>query len=103
MRYSELTEITRENVGELEVAWVYHTGELNRVQQKTIECTPVVVDGVMYITTGHLRVVALNAATGEELWQFDPFADSGPTPPLASGGVNRGVAYWSDGEPNGPF
>ncbi len=101
MRYSALSQITRENVNQLRVAWVYHTGELDRPQQKIIECTPVVVDGVMYITTGHLRVVALNAATGQEIWQFDPFADGGPSTPLASGGVNRGVAYWSDGQPNG--
>ena len=39
---------------------------------KTIECTPSVFDGVMYVTTGEMRLVALNAATGEELWQFDP-------------------------------
>ena len=101
MRYSKLAKITRENVNALEVAWVYHTGELNRVPQKIIECTPIIADGVMYITTGHLRVVALNAATGDEVWQFDPFLNGGLAFPLASGGVNRGVAYWSDGEPNG--
>ena len=44
---------------------------------------------------------ALDATTGDELWQFDPFANGGPATPLASGGVNRGVAYWSDGQPNG--
>ena len=101
MRYSPLTQIHRENVARLQVAWVYHTGELDRQQKKTIECTPIVVDGIMYITTGHLRLVALEAATGRELWQFDPFADGPPRTPLASGGVNRGVAYWSDGAPHG--
>ena len=101
MRYSTLVQINRQTVKQLQVAWVYHTGELDREQQKIIECTPVVVDGVMYVTTGHLRVVALDAATGEPLWQFDPFADRPPQAPLASGGVNRGVAYWSDGQPGG--
>lgn len=96
MRYSKLDQITKQNVALLGEAWTYHTGELNRARKKIIECTPVVVDGVMYITTGHLRVVALDATTGTELWQFDPFADGGPSTPLASGGVNRGVAYWSD-------
>jgi quinoprotein glucose dehydrogenase len=100
-RYSPLTQIDRENVGRLRVAWIYHTGELDRTPQKIIECTPIVVDGVMYITTGHLRVVALDAATGEEIWQFDPFAAGGPKYPLASGGVNRGVAFWSDQQPGG--
>jgi quinoprotein glucose dehydrogenase len=55
----------------------------------------------MYISTGYLKVVALDAATGREIWKFDPFAQSRPTSPLASGGVNRGVAYWSDGQPDG--
>jgi quinoprotein glucose dehydrogenase len=101
MRYSPLDQINRENVGGLEVAWTYHTGELDRPRQKTIECTPLVIDGVMYVTTGHLRVIALEAATGRELWTFDPFATRKPDAPLASGGVNRGVAWWSDGKPYG--
>ena len=101
MRYSPLKQINQDNVKALEIAWIYHTGELNRTRKKIIECTPVIVDGVMYITTGHLRVVALKADTGEELWEFDPFENGPPDTPLASGGVNRGVAYWSDGLPNG--
>ncbi len=101
MRYSSLSQINRDNIGNLQVAWVYHTGELDRRQKKTIECTPLVIDGVMYVSTGHLRVVALNAATGRELWQFDPLEGNGEKRPLASGGVNRGVAYWSDGQPGG--
>jgi quinoprotein glucose dehydrogenase len=55
----------------------------------------------MYITTGYLRVVALDAATGAELWQFDPLRDHPYPHHPASGGVNRGCAYWSDGQPNG--
>ena len=68
---------------------------------KTIECTPIVIDGVMYVTTGYLRVVALDAATGKELWQFDPLKDHPFPHRPASGGVNRGCAYWSDGKPDG--
>src|SRR4051812_43708723 len=64
MRYSSLDQITCENVARLKPAWTYHTGELDRRTGKTIECTPIVVDGVMYVTTGYLRVVALDAATG---------------------------------------
>lgn len=100
-RYSRLDQINTSNVEQLQVAWTYHTGELDRKQKKTIECTPLIIDGTMYITTGHLRVVALNAATGEELWSFDPFENHQAAGPLASGGVNRGLAYWSDGQPNG--
>ena len=76
-------------------------GELKAGAGKTIECTPIVVDGVMYLTTGGLRVVALDAETGKELWQFDPLKDHPFPHPPASGGVNRGCAYWSDGKPGG--
>ncbi len=100
-RHSKLRQINRENVANLEIAWVFHTNELDRPRQKIIECTPLVVDGTMYITTGHLRVFALDAATGREIWQFDPLANLEKKPLLASGGVNRGVAYWSDGKADG--
>ena len=90
MRYSPLKAINRSNVARLKVAWTYRSGD-EIVPGSTIECTPIVVEGVMYLTTARLKVVALDAATGEELWRFDSKA----------GGVNRGVAYWSDGKPGG--
>jgi quinoprotein glucose dehydrogenase len=89
-RYSRLTQINRDNVRDLQVAWVYHTGDA-AASRSTIECTPVVVEGVMYLTTVQVKVVALDAATGKALWSFDPHTD----------GVNRGIACWSDGKPNG--
>lgn len=101
MRYSELTQINRENVARLKPAWTYRTGELEGRVGKTIECTPLVVDGVMYLTTAYLRVVALDASTGAELWQFDPLKDHPFEHEPTSGGVNRGCAYWSDGRPDG--
>jgi quinoprotein glucose dehydrogenase len=101
MRYSSLDQINRENVRRLEPIWTYHTGELEGRPGKTIECTPIVIDGVMYITTGYLRVVALDGATGKELWQFDPLKDHPFPHQPASGGVNRGCAFWSDGRPGG--
>jgi quinoprotein glucose dehydrogenase len=100
-RYSPLDQINRENVARLKPIWTYHTGELDRRPGKTIECTPIVVEGVMYLTTGYLRVVALDAATGQELWQFDPLKDHPFPQQPASGGVNRGCAFWSDGKPGG--
>jgi quinoprotein glucose dehydrogenase len=100
-RYSPLDQIHRENVSRLKPAWTYHTGELDRRAGKAIECTPIVIDDVMYLTTGYLRVVALDAATGKELWQFDPLKDHPFEHQAASGGVNRGCAFWSDGKPGG--
>lgn len=88
-RFSTLKQINTKNVQKLKVAWTFDMGE--GAGGSTIECAPIVVDGVMYITTAKLKIVALNAATGDEIWRYDPH----------SGGVNRGVAYWSDGKSNG--
>jgi quinoprotein glucose dehydrogenase len=99
MRYSGLSQIDTDNVRGLQVAWVYHTRDAG--EKTPIECTPIVVDGVMYITTASTKVVALNAATGQEIWQFDPYQDRSRNWIKASGGVNRGVALWSDGRTRG--
>jgi len=86
-----LDQIDRSNVHNLRVAWTYHTGDKMDRPQTTIECTPVVVDGVMYITTAQLKVCALDAANGRLLWRFDPF-EGAELDKLR--GVNRGVDYW---------
>ena len=96
LRYSTLDQINRSNVKQLEVAWRYKTGDAS--PKSTIECTPIVIGGVMYITTVRANIVALNAATGAEIWRFDP---TGLQPKIRSAPVNRGVAYWSDGKPEG--
>ena len=84
--FSRLTDITKENVGELGLAWEYDLGTA-RVQ----EATPVVIDGVMY-TSGNLgRVYALNAATGEELWKFEPEVDMQANRSACCDQANRGV------------
>lgn len=85
--YSPLDQINRSNVKRLEVAWTWRAGDSGN----TIECNPIIVDGVMYVTTPSLHVAALNAATGAQLWRFDPWRGK------RGGGVNRGVAYWTDG------
>ena len=97
MRFSELTQIDRSNVHQLIPAWSYRTGE----GDKTNECTPIVIEGVLYLTTNHLRVCALDAATGNEIWTFNPFPAGRKGIQFASGGVNRGLAYWSDKLPGG--
>src|SRR6266404_2820166 len=95
-RYSPLQQITRRNVANLQVAWTYHSGDAGN--GTTIECTPIVIEGVMYLTTVRSKVVALDAGTGRQRWQYDPYANVMITQPRVSGGVNRGVAYWSDGK-----
>lgn len=104
-RYSPLAQVNRDNVKRLGVAWRFTVDDADPSKLTTIECTPLVVDGVMYLTTVRSKVVALNAATGEVRWTFDPYGpDLKPTTGnwiRASGGVNRGVAFWSDGKPAG--
>jgi quinoprotein glucose dehydrogenase len=101
MRYSSLDQIRRENVAGLKPVWTYHTGEPTGPKGKTIECTPIIVEGVMYITTANLRLIALDAETGQEKWKFDPLKEHPFEFAPTSGGVNRGCAFWSDGKPNG--
>lgn len=91
-RYSPLDQITRDNVGQLRLAWVYHTGDMPAGEQSQIQATPIVVGGVLYATTPALAVIALRADRGTLLWRFDPFARG-----IRATHVNRGVVYWSDG------
>lgn len=94
-RYSSLKEINRETVAKLKPAWTHSTGDAMKRPATTIECTPIVVDGKMFITTAQLRVDALDAATGKRLWSFDPFEGASSR---RARGVNRGVTYWRDGD-----
>src|SRR5215813_1680016 len=75
-KYSALTQINRDNVNQLKVAWVFHTGDLPPDSMAaTFECTPLVVDGVMYVITAFSKVIALEAESGKVLWTFDPKLD----------------------------
>jgi quinoprotein glucose dehydrogenase len=69
-RYSTLDQISPANVKQLEVAWTYDTHDA--FQGSEFQPNPIVLDGVLYATTPKLRVVALDAATGREIWTFDP-------------------------------
>jgi quinoprotein glucose dehydrogenase len=94
-KYSPLNQINRDNVHQLQVAWEYRGGD----EGYSIECNPIVVDRVLYATSPSVNVFALNAATGEEIWTFDPFAYVGDTDRMRrSSAVNRGLVYWEEGE-----
>jgi quinoprotein glucose dehydrogenase len=75
IRYSPLTQINRRNVTELQVAWIYDSHDAFKGSE--MQSNPIVVDGVLYATTPTLRVVAVNAETGQEIWTFDPGAAGG--------------------------
>lgn len=97
-RYSELNQINIANVHHLEVAWTYRSGDA--LQRSDIECNPIVVNGVLYATTPNLDLIALDAGTGAERWRFSDTGDLTKDPDtnrLQYYGLNRGVAYWSDG------
>lgn len=70
IRYSPLTQITRENVGQLKLAWSYDSHDA--FKDSEMQSNPIIVDGVLYATTPTLKVVALDAGTGREMWTFDP-------------------------------
>ena len=90
-RFSPLTQINRGNVSQLEPAWEYRIGDISRRGEKmsSLQVTPIVVDDTMYLCSPFSRIIALQAETGEELWDFDPQVRHGK-------GNNscRGVAYW---------
>jgi glucose dehydrogenase len=82
--YSRLTQINRDNVGRLKVAWSFDTGE-----EGVLETNPLIVGRVLYAFTQSQKVVALDAATGKLKWKFNS-GIRGTQP-------SRGVAYWSRG------
>ena len=94
-RYSTLDQINRTNVGSLRRAWTYHTGELDlglrdASFQASFSCTPLVVNGVLFVSTPSSRVIALNSETGAEIWKFDPQVGK----KVREFNSHRGVAYW---------
>jgi quinoprotein glucose dehydrogenase len=98
MRYSPLSQINRDNVSKLKVAWVFHTGDVSdgsRDRKRSgFEATPILVDGLLYFTTPFNRVIALDPETGTQHWAYDPKIDQ--TLDYGDGLVNRGVATWLD-------
>jgi quinoprotein glucose dehydrogenase len=94
-RFSPLTEIDTANVKGLAVAWTYHTGEATTRtgNHRSLEATPIVVDGTMYIITPLARIIALDPETGAERWVYDARLDRG----LGFGDhTSRGVSTWLD-------
>jgi quinoprotein glucose dehydrogenase len=96
-RYSPLTQIDRDNVGRLRVAWTYRTGESPGTEwtrsRVAFEATPIMVDGTLYLSTPFGRVIALNPETGVERWSYDPNVDRAGIYALVT---SRGVSTWLD-------
>jgi quinoprotein glucose dehydrogenase len=87
--YSTLDQINKSNVSNLKVAWTFDTGETGEFQDN-----PLIVDGVLYAATASRKVIALSAATGEQIWKFDAATER----PGRGGSRQRGLAYWAGGD-----
>lgn len=94
-RYSPLNQINTTNVKNLQVAWMYNAADkpdAKNPRPREMECQPIVVDGILYGTTPTLKLFALKASTGQELWKFDPSAKA-----QGYNSANRGLNYWQNG------
>ena len=102
-KYSAAGDITVANVDELEIVWQWEPNEMPLEEYGTrpgpFQATPIMVGGVLYLSTMYTRVAALDAETGRELWTFDPRAyEGGPKGAGPTGFKHRGIAWWSAGD-----
>jgi quinoprotein glucose dehydrogenase len=99
MRYSPLKQINAGNVAKLKVAWTFNTGDVSDGTtlpvRSAFEATPLIHDGVMYVTTPFCRLIALDPETGKQIWAFDPKIDKDRPYNLY---INRGATLWTDGK-----
>lgn len=84
--YSTSSQINKDNVNQLEVAWKYNT-----LDSGDFQCNPLIIGGILYGISAASNVFALNASTGEEIWKFEPSEKKHYL-------KNRGVSYWEDGQ-----
>lgn len=99
-RHSIAAEITPRNVGELQRAWLYRTGDMTAraddMKYSAFEGTPILVGRALIFCTPFNEVIALDPGTGAEKWRYDPKVEGGYRP--ANQFVCRGVAHWADAE-----
>src|SRR5438093_5820690 len=101
MKFSPLTDINADNVQQLQLAWQWKHWETPLSEYGTIpgffEATPLMIDGVLYVTTPYNSIAAVDATTGKELWRFDGEAYKLGQVLSGSGWKLRGTAFWRDG------
>ena len=109
MKYSSLSQITSDNVDQLELVWTWATGDAPipaakvpfrnaAIEPGKFQGTPLMVNGTLFIATSYTQVVALEPETGDELWRYDPRAYEWGMLPRGCGFCHRGVAVWTDGD-----
>src|SRR5216683_2494236 len=96
-RYSTASQINRDNVAQLKVAWTFRTGALPHDEEldhkAAFEATPILIDGKLFLSTPYDHVIALNAVNGAKLWEFDPKLEH---PYGFSEVTSRGVSAWRE-------
>ncbi len=93
IQYSSLDEINKSTVKNLVKVWEFKSNDADTIKNRSqIQCNPIIVDNVLYATTASLKAFAIDAATGKEIWRFEPGEKNSGL------GVNRGVTYWSEGD-----
>ena len=117
-KYSSLDLIDKENVANLEIAWRWESvdgrfnidqlmseypnllvaNDVSNVSIDSLKATPLMVDGVIYISTPFYQAAAIDAASGETLWAYDPRSYASGIPIMMLGFSSRGLAFWSEGE-----
>lgn len=98
LRFSDLKQITRDNVSNLQVAWTYHTGDLRAsddASEYTFEATPLKVNHSVYFCTPHNEIHALNPETGALKWKYQPKKEASY---LQQHQTCRGVSYYDGGQ-----
>src|SRR5258705_4571040 len=101
-KYSPLNQISGNNFNRLRTAWTWRSAEeevakANHLKPWAWEASPLMVGGVLYVSTSLSQVAAIDAATGKTRWIYDPETWKNGTP-SNNGFVHRGVAYWADGD-----
>jgi len=91
--YSPLNQITTDNVRQLQSAWTFAMHDMyDSTKPGKSECNPIIVDGIMYASSANQWAYAIDAATGKEVWSFNPLDGK------ETGEVNRGLTYWEKGD-----
>ena len=99
LHYSSLTQIDTSNVNQLQLAWIFNTGDADTAKNSQIQCNPIVIDSVMYFTSPTLKLFAIHAGTGKKIWEFNPdsiFRNNEFMHFILNN--SRGVTYWTDGK-----
>ena len=101
-KYAALDQIDATNFADLEIAWRYKSPDLRLVQglaygTADYRAVPLVIDGTLYVNSNHGQVSALDPASGEELWMFDPQSYLTGSP-IQTNIMIRGIEFWTDGE-----